>query len=129
MSRRNKIIYWISTAWLALGMVSTGLVQVLRQADSVEMIVALGYPEYLMTIVGVAKLLGVPFILLPGVPLLKESAYAGFFFLMAGAIVSHLVAGAPQDIFPALLLLVLTVLSWHLRPPHRKLTPVKTQLT
>ena len=129
MSRRNKIIYWISTAWLALGMLSTGLVQILRQAESVEMFLALGYPEYLMSMVGVAKLLGVPVVLLPGLPLLKEWAYAGFFFLMGGAIVSHLAAGAPQDIFPALLLLVLTVLSWHLRPPQRKLTPVKTQFT
>ena len=129
MSRRNNIMYWISTAWLALGMVSTGLVQVLRQAESVELFLALGYPEYLMSMVGIAKLLGLPVVLLPGWPLLKEWAYAGFFFLMAGAIVSHLAAGAPQDIFPALLLLVLTVLSWHLRPPQRKLTPVKTQFT
>ncbi|WP_116107350.1 DoxX family protein [Lewinella sp. IMCC34191] len=120
MSKRNKIIYWISTAWLALGMVSTGLVQVLRQAESVEMFLSLGYPEYLMSIVGVAKLLGVPVILLPGLPLLKEWAYAGYFFLMAGAIVSHLAAGEPQDGLPALLLLLLTLISWYLRPAHRR---------
>ena len=122
MSKRNKIIYWIATAWLSLGMVSTGLVQLVRQAESVEMIRSLGYPEYLLTILGVTKLLGTLVILLPGLPLLKEWAYAGFFFLMAGAIVSHLTVGAAGDVLPALLLLVLTVVSWYMRPTHRRLS-------
>ena len=128
MSKRNKIIYWISTGWLALGMVSTGIVQLLRQSESVDMFLALGYPEYLMTILGITKLVGALVILLPGLPLLKEWAYAGFFFLMSGAIVSHLAMGAPRDCLPALLLLVLTLISWYLRPAHRRGMALNRQL-
>ncbi len=59
----------------------------------VDLIVPLGYPLYLMYIIGVWKILGVTAILLPGLKLVKEWAYAGFFFLMTGALVSHLVSG------------------------------------
>jgi type II secretory pathway component PulL len=47
MTKRNRIIYWISTVWLALGMVSTGLVQLLRVQDEVDNLTYLGYPIYL----------------------------------------------------------------------------------
>jgi len=51
MTKRNKIIYWIATLWLALGMVSTGLVQLFRQQADVDMTTRLGYPGYLLTMV------------------------------------------------------------------------------
>lgn len=67
-------------------------------------------------------MLGVVAVLVPGIPLVKEWAYAGFFFVMSGAIVSHIAVGDPvSQIFPPLLLLVLTVVSWYLRPENRKL--------
>lgn len=121
MSKAAKIIYWIVTVWLALGMTSSGLVQLLQVKEEVEMMSRLGYPGYFPMILGVWKLLGVVVILLPKLPLLKEWAYAGFFFTASGAIISHICVGdAIGDIFPALLLLVLTVASWYLRPPSRK---------
>jgi hypothetical protein len=58
LTRRNKIIYWIVTAWLALGMLSAGLVQLIRVDAEVDMMNHLGYPVYLLTILGVSKLLG-----------------------------------------------------------------------
>ena len=59
--------------------------------------------------------------LTPKFPLLKEWAYAGFFFAMSGAIFSHLAVGDPlKEIFPALLLLMLTVVSWYFRPAGRR---------
>ncbi len=125
MKKRDRIIYWIATVWLALGMVSTGVVQLLKQQQGqggVETMNQLGYPEYLLTILGVWKVFGVIAVLLPGTPLLKEWAYAGFFFAMSGAIFSHVAVGAVMDIFPALLLLVLTVISWYFRPADRKMT-------
>ena len=122
MSRKTKIIYWIVTVWLALGMVSAGIVQLIRIDAEVDMMVHLGYPVYLLSILGISKLLGVAVILVPGIPLLKEWAYAGFFFTLAGAVISHVVAGDPfGDIFPPLLLLILTVASWYFRPAHRKI--------
>ena len=125
MTKRKKIIYWFFTLWLALGMVSTGLGQLLKfkgQGDA-EMLTHLGYPLYLLTILGVWKMLGAVAILIPKFPLVKEWAYAGFVFAMTGAIFSHIAAGdSVVALFPALLLLVLTVLSWYFRPTEKKLT-------
>lgn len=124
MSKRNKIIYWIATLWLALGMVSSGVVQILNIKAETEFIINLGYPSYFLPLLGVWKLLGVIAILVPGRPLLKEWAYAGFFFAMSGALYSHIATGNLKDIFPPILLLVLTVLSWYFRPQDRKIAQV-----
>jgi len=121
MTKRNKILYWIATAWLSLGMLSTGIVQLLKTKEEEAMFLHLGYPSYLMTILGICKILGVIAVLVPRFPLLKEWAYAGFFFSMVAAIVSHLVLNDPlKDIFGPSLLLVLTGLSWYYRPATRK---------
>lgn len=122
MSKRNKIIYWVATLWLSLGMLSTGIVQLLRVEADVDFILRLGYPAYFLSILGVSKILGVVAILVPRVPLLKEWAYAGFVFTMVGAIWSHIVSVSPiNEIFPPFLLLALTVISWYFRPADRKI--------
>lgn len=124
MSKRNKIIYWIATFWLALGMLSTGIVQVIKMEAEVDMFAHLGYPAYLLTILGVWKILGVIAVLVPRFPLLKEWAYAGFFFTMSGAIVSHFaVSDSAVEYFGPTLLLVLTIVSWYFRPADRKVVP------
>lgn len=124
MAKRNKIIYWIATVWLALGMLSTGIVQLLKQktgAGGVNSVTGLGYPVYFLAILGIAKILGTVAVLIPRFPLLKEWACAGFFFMMSGAALSHIISGSPfGEIFPALLLLVLTLVSWYFRPEGRK---------
>jgi hypothetical protein len=125
MSKRNKIIYWIATVWLALGMVSTGAVQLLRMPEEVENLGKLGYPPYFLTILGTWKVLGVVAILIPRTPLLKEWAYAGFFFAMSGATISRIAVGDPlSEVIPSVLLLALTMLSWYFRPADRKLVPI-----
>jgi hypothetical protein len=121
MTKRNKISYWVATLWLALGMLSTGIVQVLKMKEEVDMMVHLGYPVYFLTIIGVWKILGVTAILIPKFPLLKEWTYAGFFFAMSGAIFSHLASGdGAKEFFGPTLLLVLIVISWYFRPAERK---------
>ncbi len=121
MEKRNKIIYWIATLWLALGMMSTGAVQFLKVEKEVQSIERLGYPGYLLTILGVWKILGVIVILIPKFALVKEWAYAGFFFAMTGAMVSHIAVGDPAiELFGPVLLLVLTIVSWYFRPLNRK---------
>lgn len=128
MKKRDKIIYWISTVWLALGMLSTGMVQLFRVESEgalappgVYGIRHLGYPVYFLTILGVWKILGVVAVLVPGFPLLKEWAYAGFFFIMTGAVFSHVALDDPgSELFPSLLLLILTVVSWYWRSADRK---------
>lgn len=121
MTKTNKIIYWVSTLWLALGMFSTGIVQLIKSEDEIARITQLGYPVYFLTLLGVWKILGTVAVLAPNFPRLKEWAYAGFFFAMSGAIFSHIAAGAAGEIFPALLLLALTIVSWFFRPAERKL--------
>lgn len=121
MTKRNKIIYWIATLWLALGMLSTGIVQLIKMKEEVANITHLGYPIYILTILGVWKILGVIAILIPKFPLVKEWAYAGFFFAMSGATISHIASGNPIiEMLPSLLLLTLTVVSWYFRPADRK---------
>jgi hypothetical protein len=130
--KTRKIIYWIATIWLALGMVSTGMVQLTKQVaegavapPGVWGITKLGYPIYFLTILGVWKILGSIAVLVPKFPLLKEWAYAGFFFIMSGAIFSHIAVGSSvTEFIPSILLLVLTVISWYFRPLSRKIIPV-----
>ena len=120
--KASKIIYWIATIWLALGMLSTGIVQLLKTDDEVNMMTRLGYPVYVLLIIGVWKILGVVAVLMPKAPLLKEWAYAGFFIAMSGAVISHLVSGDEvKEIFGPTLLLILTMISWYFRPTDRKL--------
>lgn len=121
MKKRDKIIYWIATIWLSLGMVSTGIVQVIQMNEEVQKMNDLGYPSYFLTLIGVWKLLGVVAVLVPKFPLIKEWAYAGFFFLMTGAIFTHLTIGDELvAYFGPVLLLVLTIISWFYRPKGRK---------
>ena len=122
MTKRNRIIYWIATLWLALGMTATGIVQLINMEEEVDMMKRLGYPIYFLTIIGTWKLLGVVAILIPKFPLLKEWTYAGFFFAMSGAVFSHLFArDEAKELFGPMLLLVLTVLSWYFRPVDRRI--------
>lgn len=121
--KRKKIIYWIFTLWMALGMASTAIVQLMKTKDELDNFTNLGYPSYLMTIIGVWKILGVIVILIPKQLLLKEWAYAGFFFVMSGAVISHLIVGDPAGrTLPAVLLFALVIISWYFRPANRKIS-------
>jgi hypothetical protein len=120
-TKRNKIIYWIATIWLALGMLSTGIVQLMKMKEEVAMMTHLGYPDYFLIILGVWKILGVIAILVPAggrvlLNVLKEWAYAGFFFAMSGAVFSHWAVGdSAKDFFGPALLIILTLVSWYFR--------------
>ncbi|MFC5272391.1 DoxX family protein [Adhaeribacter terreus] len=127
MKKRNKIIYWVATVWLSLGMVSSGAVQFLQLKEEVDIFNHLHYPLYFLTLLAIWKFLGVIAVLIPKFPLLKEWAYAGFFFAMSGALFSHIATGdGAQENFGPALLLVLTALSWYFRPADRKLKPVNS---
>jgi hypothetical protein len=121
MSKTKRVLYWTSTLWLSLGMLSTGIVQIVGVKKEVDMITHLGYPAYFITLLGVWKIAGVVAVLLPKFVIAKEWAYAGFFFTMTGALISHVVMKDPaSELFPSLLLLTLTIVSWSFRPESRK---------
>lgn len=122
MTKRNKIIYWVATVFLAFGMTAGGIQQMLQTGGYNGIVSGLDYPLYLLTILGVWKMLGVIAILVPKFPLVKEWAYAGFFFAMSGAAISHFLVGQPfADAMPSLVLLLMTVVSWYFRSADRKL--------
>jgi len=123
MTKKNKIIYWVATGFLAFGMLAQGFAQISHTNGYIDMIVAhLGYPSYFLYIIGVWKILGVIAVLVPDFKLLKEWAYAGFFFVMSGAVFSHVASGdSIYSLAPALLLLIVIVVSWYFRPADRKI--------
>jgi len=123
--KAGKIIYWVATLWLALGMVSTAIVQLIKTKEETDLMTHLGYPIYFLTILATWKMLGVVAVLVPKFALLKEWAYAGFFFAMTGAVFSHLAVGdGAKENFGPVLLIVLTVVSWYFRPADRKISSV-----
>ncbi|MEO6135487.1 MAG: DoxX family protein [Ginsengibacter sp.] len=125
MKNRNKIIYWISTALLATAMLQSGTIQLFKIRGALYDVTAmarLGYPVYFLTILGIWKMLGVVALLIPKFPLVKEWAYAGFFFTLSGAAVSHIAVGDPaREWSISLFLLSMTILSWYFRPATRRI--------
>lgn len=123
MTKRNKIIYWVATGLLAIGMLQSGIFALLRNQEWVGIVTAIGYPVYFLSILGAWKILGVIAILVPRFPLVKEWAYAGFFFAMTGAFASHLASGDtdPKAIAGPLFQILFIVLSYYFRPADRKL--------
>ena len=122
MTKRTKTLYRIVTGFLCFGMVLGGTGQLLRMKLNVDGIVHLGYPDYVLPILGTWKILAVIVILIPNFLLAKEWAYAGLFFLLTGGVISHLASGdGLVGALPVLLFSVLTVVSWYLRPPNRRL--------
>jgi DoxX-like family len=120
--KSKSIAFWIVTGFLSFGMLLGGTGQLFRAKFNVEGIVHLGYPEYVLSILGVWKVLAVVVILIPNFQLAKEWAYAGLFFLLSGAVISHLASGdGISGALPAFVFMCLTAASWYLRPAHRKL--------
>lgn len=86
----------VPTVLFVLAMTASGFANVLRAPNVVEVASRLGYPVYIASILGVWKLLGAVAIATAGIhkmPRLREWAYAGFFFDLSGAILSHVAAG------------------------------------
>ncbi len=125
MEKRKLIWYWITTVILSFCIFSGGLMQAMQVKGVVEGFKPLGYPTYFISIIGVWKVLGVIAILIPKFPLLKEWAYAGLFFTMTGAVISHLASNDVKvEIIAPIVLAIFTILSWWLRPANRRIIPV-----
>ncbi|HEY0273399.1 MAG TPA: DoxX family protein [Chitinophaga sp.] len=120
----KRTAYWVTTGLLSLCMLSGGLAQLFRVKTTVDGFIHLHYPPYLTSILGIWKVAGVVVLLTPRLPLVKEWAYAGFFFAMTGAVASHLFSGdSLVKALSPLVMALLTVASWYLRPASRRLQP------
>ena len=128
MSAR-RWLYWGATVWLTLELALGGVIDLVRGREIVligtpvdEVVSSLGYPVYVLFILGVWKILGAAAIIAPGFPRLKEWAYAGSFLQITAAAVSHAIVGSDVTmlIYP-IVVTVVTLTSWALRPPDRML--------
>jgi hypothetical protein len=126
--KSKNIAYWAVTGFLCFGMLLGGSGQLYRASFNVEGIVHLGFPIYLLTIIGLWKIFAVVAILVPKYLLLKEWAYAGLFFLLSGGVVSHFASGdGILEALPVFMFMCLTVISWYLRPVDRRLIPLNSK--
>src|SRR5258707_10537608 len=125
MQTKPKVIgYWVATGLLAAAFLAGGAAELASAPAVVTSTLALGYPAYVLTIVGLWKVLTVPALLAPRLPRLKEWAYAGIFFDLSGAAASHAFSGDPPGkIATPLVLLLIAVASWALRPGARAWKP------
>jgi len=119
----KSITYWMTTGLVVFAMFSGGIAELAHRPETIDGMKQLGYPVYFVMILGFWKLLGSLALVMPGVPRVKEWAYAGIFFNMTGAAVSHVVChDAAWHVGVTLGLAALTVASWALRPASRTLS-------
>ncbi len=112
----------ITTTMTAIVFVGSGLGNLLHHTHIAADMAVMGYPSFFMTLLGTWKILGAVTVAVPGVPRLKEWAYAGMFFDLTGAAVSRFASGmSAMHVFIPLVLCAVLVTSWALRPPSRRL--------
>lgn len=123
--KRKALGYWVCTLVIALLFLSGGIMQAMRSPTAIAGMTHLGYPVHFAVLLGIWKILGAIVILLPGFALVKEWAYAGIFIDLTGASVAHTAAGdGAGNIIAPLVLTVIVVASWLLRPASRTLTRI-----
>src|ERR1700732_2992399 len=115
----RKIIYWVSTGLVAALSVFAGFAYLSGSSQAVDGFAHVGYPQQLRIILGIAKPLGAIAVLVPGLPKLKEWAYAGFTFAWISAFVAHYLANDGTKAFMPLILLLLLAVSYLTRPAGR----------
>jgi uncharacterized membrane protein YphA (DoxX/SURF4 family) len=116
----SKIIYWITTGLVAAMSIVAGFAYLSGGPQAVQGFPHLGYPQQLRIILGIAKPLGGIALLIPGMPKLKEWAYAGFTFSWISACVAHYLAKDGAEAFMPLVLLALLAVSYVTRPASRR---------
>ena len=131
--KAKQILYWTTTSLIALETfvggamdLTHGRTNVFSGPTVVDVVTGLGYPVYILWILGVSKIPGAITLVVPGFLRLKEWAYAGIFFELAGAAASQAMRGQAKDIIAPVVLLGVALLSWALRPPNRVLGAAPT---
>jgi len=118
----KSMAYWATTGMVVFAMFSGGIAELTQRPETIDGMKLLGYPVYFVMILGVWKVLGSLALVMPGFPRVKEWAYAGIFFNMTGATVSHLVCqDAAWHVVVTIGLAALALASWALRPASRTL--------
>ena len=120
--KAKKIGYWVTTGILVFCMTG-GIFELLALKMTTDGIMKLGYPSYIIPALGLGKVLAILAILWPGLPRLKEWAYAGIFFDLTGAAASCALSGGYGaygfHVNAPLIITGFCVASWALRPESR----------
>jgi len=119
----RKVVYWTSTGIVAALSLFAGYAYLSGSPQAVTGFTHIGYPQQLRILLGIAKPLGAIALIIPGLPHLKEWAYAGFTFAWIAAIVAHHLAKDGPEQFAPLVLLVLLAISYVTRPADRRWEP------
>jgi len=129
----KQILYWATTSLIALETFAGGIMDLTHGRTNVfsgptvvDVITNLGYPMYILGILGFWKIPGAITLVIPGFLRLKEWAYAGIVFELSGAVISQAIRGQSQDIIAPVVLFILALASWALRPPNRILGSAPT---
>ncbi len=115
LTQSSRYAHWMMTVPAALAIGVLGAAELLRLPSVIDGLTRLGYPAYFATILGAWKLAGAGILVAPGVPRLKEWAYAGIFFTLTGAALSHAASRDPLHALLTVPLLVLILGSWNAR--------------
>ena len=119
----QNVGYWATTGLVAAAFAFGGVMDLTASPDVVAGLAHLGYPAYLAPLLGVWKVLGAVAVVVPGFPRIKEWAYAGMFFDLTGASVSHAASGDPVgNVLTPLFIVALVAASYLLRPESRRLS-------
>ena len=137
VSRLTAALYWLSTVLIALETFAGGATDLVHGQTALvsgpsvaDVVTQLGYPVYVLTILAACKLPGAVVLIAPGLPRLKEWAYAGIVFEMGGASASYaLHGGTAGDVVGTAFLAALALISWAMRPPNRKLNRARQRST
>ncbi len=122
--KKINISYWIITGLLSALLLMGSIPDVMKHPDAIALFNKLGYPVYLLPFLGIAKILGVIAILIPGFPRLKEWAYAGLTYDLAGAMYSHINIGDPPSawsfFFIGFAMIAASYILYHKRLKHQQ---------
>jgi uncharacterized membrane protein YphA (DoxX/SURF4 family) len=125
-SAAKSLAYWSFTGVIVTESLIGGTMDLLRLAPFYPLMIQLGYPSYLATILGVAKIIAAVILLAPGLPRLKEWAYAGIMINMIGAAASNAATHQPiGSLLTPLVFAAIAMLSWALRPAPRRLSSME----
>lgn len=129
-AKSRLVAYWIVTSLMALVLISGGVAELTGDKTTMAGMLLLGYPAYFTRLLGFWKIAGGIVLLIPRWPLVKEWAYIGVFLDMSGAFIAHIFCHSESfHLVTTGLLSVLTVVSWMLRPPARKISLGRGQIS
>ncbi len=117
----EKLLYWIPTILFSVLMAFSATMYFVMNEMVSETFVRLGFPSYIIYPLGIAKILGIIAIITKKSQILKEWAYAGFFFDLILAASAHFMIGDGEYFSPLVAIAIMSISYYY----DKKLFPQK----